>query len=482
MQYRFVLLLIAVAVLFLPFIQPLEDPAPGYVYFLGRFHPLVIHFPVVLVFLVLVFELAKRLHFWQVTSTTIVLLLALGLAGSLASLGLGFMLYYTGDYIGDTMQQHLWGGVSLTAAMAVALFLFLSYHRSNSKTAYSFYIACLLLANIILIYTSHQGGSLTHGNEYLTEYLPAFTQAEEAWEPKPVEEMLVYEDLIVPFLDQKCMSCHNENKAKGGLMMTSFPALLKGGKSDATTLKPGAATESDLYHRVTLPLTDDDHMPPEGKVPLTNDEISLLGWWIDHGADTTLRVEEASMEQAILPLIENYMADLQARQRTLALQRQSLEKLISTVSTGDSYVLRIDPYEEKMITLSMSFPPSSFGDNDLLSIQPLFSSISKASFIASNITDDALYHIGQMGALRELYLQQTPIKGAGLAHLSKLEDLKVLDLSKTSINNGQLLHILRIPNLEHLYINGTQVSPEIIEAIQQNQPDLNIHLERGNLF
>lgn len=481
-RYRFVILLVAAAVLFLPQIQPTEDTAPRFIYFLGRFHPLIIHFPVVLVFLVLVLEFARRLHLWHIASTTIAFLLGIGLVGSVAALGLGMMLYYTGEYESNTMQQHLWGGVLLTASLAVTLYLFLSYQNSGSKVVHSFYVSFLLLANVILVYTSHQGGSLTHGSEYLTEYLPRFTQAEEAWEPKPVEEMLVYEDMIVPFLDKKCMSCHNENKAKGGLIMTSYQALLKGGKSDFTTLTPGSTTESDMYRRVTLPLEEEDHMPPEGKVPLTNDEISLLAWWIEKGADPALKVQEASMDQQIQPFIESYRAELETQQRARFLQKQSLERLIQTVSTGDHYVLQIDPYEEAMLTLSMPFPSSSFEDHDLLSAQPLFSRISKASFIGSNITDDALYHIGQMTSLRELYLQQTPIKGEGLLHLSKLQNLKLLDLSKTAINNGQLLHILRLPSLEDLYLNETHISQEVIEAIQQNQPDLNIHLERGNLF
>lgn len=482
LQYRFVFLLMAVPVLFLPFIQPAAGTAPGIVYFMGRFHPLIIHFPVVLVLLVLVLEFVRRLHLWTVASTTIAFLLGAALLGSFAALGLGFMLYYTGEYVGTTMQQHLWGGVTLTAALAIALYFFLSYHRSASIAMYALYVSFLILANLALVFTSHQGGSLTHGSEYLTEYMPQFTQAEENWEPKPLEEMLVYEDMIVPFLDKKCMSCHNENKAKGGLIMTSYEALLKGGKSDHPTLTPGIPNESDMYRRVMLPAEDDDHMPPEGKVPLTQDEISLLTWWIEKGADPALKVQEASMDTRIQPLIETYRAELVIQQRARFMQTQSLEKLIQTVSTGGEYVLQVDPYEEATITLSMPFPSAAFEDEDLLSAQPLFPRISKASFIGSNITDDALYHIGQMTSLRELYLQQTPIKGEGLIYLSNLQNLKLLDLSKTNITDGQLLHVLRLPVLEDLYLNGTNISPAILEAIQQNQPDLNIHLERGDLF
>lgn len=481
-QYRFLFLFIAVAVLFLPLLKPSEATAPGFIYFLGRFHPLIVHFPVVLVCITLIFEVVRKFRWWTISPATIGFLLGTTLMGSLVSVGLGFMLYYTGEYVGNTMQQHMWGGVLLTSFSAIALFLFLSYYRTVSNVTYAYYVSFLVLANFILVFTSHQGGSLTHGEEYLTEHMPAFISAEAQWEPKPVEKMLVYEDMIVPVLDKKCMSCHNENKSKGDLIMTSYQDILKGGKSEHPTLKPGSALESELYKRVMLPLEDEDRMPPKGKISLTKEEITLIAWWINKGADTTLKVTEASRDEQISPLLNTYLAELEARQQASYLQKQGLEKLIKTVAQEDNYVLRIDPYEEKAITLSMPFPPAAFDDNDLLKLQPLFSSITKASFIASQITDDALYHIGQMSALQELYLQKTQIKGTGLVHLASLPNLKLLDLSGSAVNDGNLLNILQFPVLEDVYINETSISKEVIEAIQQNKPDLKIHTERGKLF
>lgn len=392
------------------------------------------------------------------------------------------MLYYTGEYVGDVMQQHLWAGTALTASMAIACFLFLSFYHSGSTAIYTSYFLVLLFANVVLIYTSHQGGSLTHGSEYLTEYMPALIKTQETWEPKPVEEMLVYEDMIVPFLDKKCMSCHNSNKAKGGLVMSSYEEILKGGKSEHPTLKPGSAAESEMYRRVMLPESDEDRMPPEGKVPLTKEEISLLEWWIEKGAEPSLKVTEASHDQKIQPFFASYLAEMENQQRARHMQKKDLENMIRSIATGNRFTLRLDPYHNGKIALSMSFPVSTFEDNDFITIQPLLSQISKASFVSSNITDDGFYYIGQMSSLRELYLQKTKIKGSGLIYLSNLPNLQLLDLSKTEVTDGQLLHILQIPSLQDLYLNSTPVSKEVREAIQQNRPDLNVHLERGSLF
>lgn len=480
--YRLLLLPLAVGVLFLPLVPPATDTAPSLVYLLGRFHPLVVHFPVVLVLLALLFEAARKVRLFDVSPLVVGVLLGLGLAGCVISLAFGFLLYYTGEYTGDTMQGHLWGGVVLTASVAVALYLFLTFLQSGSRPVYTSYFSLLLFANGVLLYTSHQGGSLTHGSEYLTEYLPRFEEVEDAWEAKPLEQMLVYDDMIVPILNRKCMSCHNENKTKGDLLMTSYDHLLKGGKSEHPTLTPGASAESDLYRRVTLPLEDDDRMPPKGKAPMTDNEIALLRWWIDQGADTTMHAQETTKDEQVQAVAVSYLAELEAQRRARLMQKQSLEKFLASVPPNPNYVLQLDPYDEEGVTLSMPFPLGNFSDQDLLAVQPLFGSITKASFFGSDLTDDAFYHLSQMPRLKELYLQQTQVTGAGLVHLSNLKNLRLLDLSKSKVTDGLLLHVLALPALEDLYINETGVSKEVVEAIQKNRPDLNVHLERGRYF
>jgi len=478
---RFVFLFLAVAVLFVPLIGTPEEPTSELVFFLGRFHPLVIHFPIVLVLLALVFEVLTQFEFLSVSKKVIGLLLGIGLISCVVSFGLGFLLYATGEYSGDIVQQHLWGGAILTAAVALAVFFLLSYSLSKVRHFKSGYMAFLITANFALIYTSHQGGSLTHGKEFLTEYFPLKAKQAE-WEPKPIEEMLVYDDVIVAFMDRKCMSCHNENKAKGGLILTSFEDLVKGGKGDHPTLVKNSSFESEVYRRVTLPVNDDDFMPPEGKAPLNENEISLLKWWIDNGADPELKVIEASQNPEIESVVQVYLTELETQQRNRYLQKLSTENLIKSLSNTENVEIKIDPYDEKSIFISMKFPPSAYGDKDLLNLQPVFQNITKASFIGSDITDDGFYHLGQMTSLKELYLQQTQINGEGLSQLSRLSNLELLDLSKTKISDGNLLNILTFPSLQDVYINDTSISKEVTEAIKANKPNLNIHLERGKFF
>lgn len=479
-RFRFGFLLLAAALFLCLRINPPEEAPAKIVFFIGRFHPLLIHFPVVLVVLAFIFEVLRRLRLWNISMATVLFILLAALAAALVSVTMGLMLYATGEYTGDIVHRHLLGAVVFTAALCICIFLLLSFHQSGSRLLYASFVSSLLFANLILAYTSHQGGSLTHGAEYLTEYMPTFG-TEETWTSKPAEQMLVFDDVILPILDRKCLTCHNENKAKGDLIMTSYKDLLKGGKGERPALKPGSIEESEIHRRVTLPVKDDDRMPPEGKAGMTEEEIALLAWWIRKGGTPDMKVLQAEADTAIAPLMKNMVAEIESRQRAREMKEKNLQKLIQTVSK-DNYVLAPDPYDDQGITLSMSFPASSFTDTDLLNIEPVFDRITKASFIGSDITDDALYHIASMSSLQELYLQQTKIKGTGLLHLSKLKNLVLLDLSKSEVTDAQILNVLHLPALKDVFIYETKISPEILKALKENRPAMEIHQERGKLF
>jgi hypothetical protein len=479
-RFRFVFLLFGAAVFLCLGVHPAEEAPARIVFFIGRFHPLLIHFPVVLIVLALLFEVLRRLRVWRISLATIFFILVVGLAGSLVSVTMGLMLYVTGEYTGEIVHHHLVGAVTFTSALCLCIFLLLSFYRSGSAIFYASFVSSLVLANLLLAYTSHQGGSLTHGSEYLTEYMPTF-EPEVPWKAKPPEQMLVFDDVILPILDRKCLTCHNVNKAKGDLIMTSYKDLLKGGKGERPALKPGSVEESEIHRRVVLPLKDEDRMPPEGKAGMTEEEVALLAWWIKNGGTPEMKVLQATADTVISPVMKNVVAEIENRQRTKQMREKNLQKLIQTVSK-DNYVLAPDPYDDQGITLSMSFPASSFGDSDLLNIEPVFDRITKASFIGSGISDDALYHIASMSSLQELYLQQTKINGAGLLHLSKLKNLVLLDLSKSEVTDAQFLNILHLPALKDVFIYETSISPEILKALKENRPTMQIHRERGKLF
>lgn len=98
---------------------------------------------------------------------------------------------------------------------------------------------------------------------------------------KPVS---FYNDLR-PILTANCNACHKPDKMKAELDMTTFVALMKGGKHGKTIVagKPGG---SRLIEEIT---GDDANMPKDGD-PLKPAEVALITRWVAEGArdDTPL--------------------------------------------------------------------------------------------------------------------------------------------------------------------------------------------------
>jgi WD40 repeat protein/mono/diheme cytochrome c family protein len=80
-------------------------------------------------------------------------------------------------------------------------------------------------------------------------------------------------------LHANCLSCHNADKQKGGLQLTSRAAALKG-SDNGPALVPGKPSESSLLK--ALSPDADPHMPPRKQ--LSTNQIDLVRRWIASGA------------------------------------------------------------------------------------------------------------------------------------------------------------------------------------------------------
>ena len=118
----------------------------------------------------------------------------------------------------------------------------------------------------------------------------------------------VFQNVVLPLLEVKCNKCHNEEKSKGELRMDTHELMLKGGEGEpGKTVIPGKPDESLAITRIKLPVDDDDHMPPEGKEQMTDEETALLHWWIQEGASATLKVKDAKFPAQMKPLVESLL-------------------------------------------------------------------------------------------------------------------------------------------------------------------------------
>jgi uncharacterized membrane protein len=472
------LLLPAFLLLALPLYKP--GDVPYVMLMIGRFHPVVLHFPIVLIILALILELLRRGRIIGAADLVVTIILIAAAVTTVVAIGSGYLLYASGDYSGSLLQRHLWVGAITGAFILITVVLFFLFRHTKYSVLY---FAGLIMSNAAVAYTSHLGGALTHGEEYLTEYISLIRNSKDEDRVKPESQMTVYEDMVAPIFEAKCVSCHNESKAKGELSMASYGNLLKKGESGKQTIIPGNADSSELYRRLLLPEEDEDRMPPKGKTPLSAAETELMRYWIAAGAKTNTLVRNMRKDSAVSATVNAILPELKRYRRKIEiakLKNEELKRSLDTVARMlNIRIQRDSSADENLYTVAMRFPPAPFNNEQFRELAPYARVFSKVSLVSSGVEDDGLYYVGHMTNLKALYLQKTKLNGSGLVYLKDLPNLEILNLSYTHVDDKGVLDLLKIPNLREVYLFQTKASPQIIKALQEYRPGLKILMEEG---
>lgn len=287
----------------LPFIAPPDGRERATLaQFFGRFHPALVHLPIGLLLLVPVLEIGGLLHVWRHLQKTAGFVLLLATIGAIFATAVGWLLAWSGGYEGETIMDHLWGGVALSITCIILRAFRYGYMQGEGILFVRLGYMPLLFATIgLLSWTSHQGSVITHGEDYLTKHMPAglkqflgikgaLPPTKPAVDPKPGAAAEAapaapsfYVATIAPLIEKNCVACHKPSKIKGGLRMDTYELLMEGGDSGPPVIA-GSLEKSDLYRRITLPTDDEEFMPTDGKAALKPAEIKLIAEWIMAGA------------------------------------------------------------------------------------------------------------------------------------------------------------------------------------------------------
>lgn len=427
--------------------------------FIGRFHPVVVHVPIGVLLLLGVAEMAGC---WRenvrLSDGMRRLILVVAIVGAIGAAGCGWLLGRHGTYDEGLLDRHRILGF-VTLGLTVVLLLL-----RNRRPAYGFILAATLF---VLMWTGHNGGSLTHGRGYLAEYAPA---ALRPWlgggpvgvpAPKQLAEADVFRHVILPVLEAKCIACHGESRMEGGLRLDSFAALVEGGEH-GPAIVAGDPAESLLLRRLYLPLDDKEHMPPVGRPQPTDGDLAILEWWIgadapDAGAFLALapdpEIVETVASQLGLPLPD--LPDPEAMFAAAIALEERLGITIRPLAEGEPW-----------LSASARLAGETFGDAELAELAAIAPALHRLDLGTTGVTDEGLSQLGAMTELRRLRLEQTAVTDAGLQQLAALRRLQSLNLHSTAVTDAGIAHLHRLPRLRQLYLWQTEVTPEAVAALE----------------
>jgi uncharacterized membrane protein len=441
--------------------MPLLWPADGQersslAVFFGRLHPLFLHFPIALLAVVPLMEIGGFFRRGRHLRASVGFILWLTVAGSVAATVLGWLLARAGGYSGELVNDHMLGGCLLSMAVLLAALLRRQLVRRGPVSVGILYPVVLAAALGLLVWTSHQGGQLTHGERYLEEHMPAplrrwlglperekkSARPPAAGEAAPAaagatgapvaRPVSFFDERIMPAFDRTCVSCHNPNKTKGGLRMDAYEHLLAGGDS-GPSIVPGDAARSELYRRITLPHDDEEFMPTDGKKPLTAEETKWIEQWINAGASpdaplselagvTVAPVAKATVAAPTVPDYHPHLEAIRAWERAWGL------RLVPVSQVGTDGVI-----------LRTASSPARCTDDAIAALGALRELVVDAELARTPVTDRALAEIALWPNLRRLDLTATAVTSPGVALLAKVVGLQALNLTGTAVDEPTLV-------------------------------------------
>ncbi len=435
---------------------------PGWLQPAGRFHTLVLHFPVALIVVLLLITLfRKKLGAKDSYQEVFTFLLYLTAFFTSLSALLGLLLSKEEGYDAELLDRHLWFGVAVSFLSYVLLLLY-----SHAAALKRLFHATLGVTFILLLLGSHFGAGLTHGEDYLFQPLQQEVRKKNLI---ITDSTSIFAAVVDPILESKCYSCHNEKKAKGELVMTSVEKLLKGGK-DGPIWKAGDPANSRLIQRLQLEPDNKKHMPPRGKAQLSQDEIEFIRTWIQQGADMNKAFKDYAERDSfrvfasrfVQPAIQKKTDTLQY---TFAFADEKLIARLNNPNRSISSLAANSPALQVSFFIRQQYQPEL-----LKELTPLKQQVISLNMTNMPVKDEEVKTIAQFTNLEKLVLNGTGITDKTLPELKRCIKLKSLSLSNTKITAEAFTILPALPSLREVYLWNTGIPGNLFAAAEkQNQ-------------
>ncbi len=443
------------------------------IFFLGRFHPLLVHLPIGFLILAILIEIYCSILKIKINHRIVNFTWFIAFFSSVLTTILGLLVAETGHYIDENLFMHKIFGLSLTAISFISWFLRLSIFSNLFSSLLKTLSNTTII--VLLTLTGHYGGNLTHGETYLVDYAPEnikeLVVKKNKYVKLEIDSVKVYDDLIQPIFNQKCVSCHNKEISRGNLNMDSYSNLLKGGSS-GIPINKSDPRKSLLIRRITMPTSELKYMPPDGE-PVSFDEIKTLIWWINNLDKSNENLVSLKVEDDIKESLEMlYSLNFTEKQW---FEKISIDKLDeSFVQNIDKSVFQIKFISDEKKFLSVKYLQKNVSASDIEKLEKISKYIAYFTAKSSNISNELIKRISNFENLVKLEIQDNNIDDESIKILQSLKNLEILNIHNTKITSKSIEILKTFKNLKRAYVWGTSISRSEIDQFNRKEEKLKL--------
>ncbi len=432
---------------------------PAWLQVAGRMHPLMLHFPIVLLIIALISYWIPQNTLFDPAWEWIRLSAAIT---ALISAIMGMILSIEQTDKGEMLVYHKWTGISL----AVIAYILYQFHEKIIQKKIIAKSVSLISAFVLLI-TGHLGANLTHGENFLAGPIMS-TQK------KPIDptQAVIFADIISPIFKDKCGGCHGGNTQKGGLSLNDSLTIMAGGKS-GNALVAGDLIKSLLIARLHLPMTDKKHMPVSNKPQLTDEELNVLEAWVKAGAPFNQKLSQRGAGDSLQIMADAFIKSQSENETETAYDFTAASE--GKINQLNNNYRVIKPLGKNSPALSVSFfGKSMYSAEKLKELEPLKEQIIHLNLSKMPVNDEQVKWISGLPNLRRLNLNYSDITDKCTQLISSIKNLESLSVSGTAITIAGLNTLATNKKITELFIWDSKVTLSDVLSLQQKNPQLKI--------
>lgn len=471
--------------------------------FFGRLHPLLLHFPIAMLIAAGSVELIMSWRKEARPCSVASFCLWVGAIFAILATWTGWEMAEFEDIAAnpvkaDLLEWHRWTGVVLAILVMLLCLIWVFERLWARRWAFNAYRYGLWASAVLVCFVGHFGAEMKWGRDYLFSVLrpqpasmavavpPVSANApnpsevdkstQKAGTPKSAP--ISWSRQIEPVLNSRCGDCHGPDAQKGGLQLVPYEAF----RSHEDMIDQADPMRSLLIHRVVLPQSDPDAMPPNGD-RLTDQQIQEIADWIAQGSPGPDQVAGASASDPVEASTST--TDPPARPSS-SIEDQSpssfdvprQQDAMSSIRTMGGFVAPISR-KSPWLDVNLSLIRPAVADFQIRPLEALKETVVWLNLGDTAITDEGVSRtVASLNALRRLRLDRTGITDKGVSSLANLHALEVLNLFGTKVGDGCLATIGRLPSLETVYLWDTHVTTEGLDRLRSLRPNLNVVLGR----
>ena len=429
-----------------------------YLEWLGKMHPLVLHFPIVLGILIGIYYLVDKKGSVDNNKLHPILVGNAFLASIVAILGI--FISKQGGYDDSLIFAHQWGGI--TIAMIGWGLIYLQQYNQRFKSNYILRVEFSMVYLLVIIIFTHKGAQLTHGASVIS--FPQKEAAENTQMIKVVTDSnaTLYARAVAPILQQKCVGCHGANKVKGELLLNTPENILKGGKN-GSILTADKDKEAMMFERIHLDITHKKHRPPDGKVQLTTEEVAILSRWIKAGGDFKTKMNELAKTDTLFLLANKYIpADN---------TKVEVKTGLPDLAEYNSNYCTVNYLYHGSDAIEVNFFQGTFYSRDVLKkLEKLQDQVLRLNMQGMPLTNEDISIISQFNNVESINLNYTKLDLKTIEPLKQLKKLKLLSICGLNFTESELTNFLKGAAIANINIWSTVIGKTQLDKLVARYP------------